>query len=82
MGWRDLSHPSLRFPYGGSRGSHRAFGGSFTFLFTWRDRGEKWIWEWKKRMREARAPPSMEGSRRLWLSFIFGVHTFLEEGAL
>jgi hypothetical protein len=32
-------------------------------------------------MREARVPPSMEGSRRLWLSFICGVHTCLEEGA-
>jgi hypothetical protein len=32
-------------------------------------------------MRAARASPSMEGSRRLWLPFICGVHTCLEEGA-
>jgi cytochrome P450 len=37
--------------------------------------------EWKQRMRAARAPPSMEGSRRLWLPFINGVHTCLKEGA-
>jgi hypothetical protein len=63
------------------RGAYREKGGSFTLLLSWRARGEQWRWEWKQRMRAARAPPSMEGSRRLLLPFICGVHTCLEEGA-
>jgi hypothetical protein len=62
----------------GSRGAHRAFGGSFTHLFTWR------VWrgalrgEWKHWMREAWAPSFMEGARRLrvlivlWCEFLLG----------
>jgi hypothetical protein len=82
MAWSDPSHLYFRFLYDSLRGAHRTKGGSFTLLFTWRPRGEKWRWEWKQRMREERVPLSMEGSRRLWLLFICGVHTCLEEGAL
>jgi hypothetical protein len=82
MAWDDPSHPHLGFLMDCSRRAQGAFGGSFTLLLSWRARGEQWRWEWKQRMRASRAPPSMEGSRRLWLPFISGVHTCLEKGAL
>jgi hypothetical protein len=66
----------------GSRGAHRAKGGSFTHLFTWR------VWrgalrgEWKHWMRKAWAPSFMEGARRLRASLFCGVSSCLVEGAL
>jgi hypothetical protein len=71
----------------GSIGAHRALGGSFIHLFTWR------VWrgalrgEWKHCVRRAWAPTFMEGARRLRSSFICGESsclvedTLLEEGA-
>jgi len=39
MAWDDPSHPLFRFPYDFLRRAHRAFGGSFTCMFT-RELGE------------------------------------------
>jgi hypothetical protein len=65
----------------GSRGAHRAKGGLFTHLFTWR------VWrgalrgEWKRWVRKAWAPSFMEGARRLRASLFCGVSSCLVEGA-
>jgi hypothetical protein len=56
----------------GSRGVHRAKGGSFTHLFTWRVWRRALRGEWKRWVRKAWAPPFMGGARRLRASLFCG----------
>ena len=80
-GWSDPNHWSFRFPYDSLRGAHRAKGGSFLHLFTWRVwRGARG-WEWKHWERRAWAPSFMEGARRLRAYLFCGEGSCLVEGA-
>jgi len=82
MAWSDPSHWSFRFPYDSLRGAHRAKGGSFLHLFTWRVwRGARG-WEWKHWERRAWAPSFMEGARRLRAYLFCGEGSCFVEGAL
>jgi hypothetical protein len=76
-----MARSVLGFLMDGSRGAHRAFGGSFTHLFTWRVWRRALRGEWKHWTREAWVPSFMEGARRLRVSFFCGVSSCLVEGA-